>query len=181
LVATAPKHVHRPDRESMTTRTMSMFSTQSSLQLLRSWLPQEILIPTPTEISAAEFLLTYQWDYYLNQAARGAAERILDHFHLRLPNTYRDHDQAGKFTLRHRARRSRHDTFVDYAPLHFQSWSQLTTFDSKFILQQRNLFYPLILGEFRCKSGNLAFEEIDDARMFAEFRVPPALMPLSCA
>ena len=26
-------------------------------------------------------------DYYLNQAARGAAERILDHFHLRLPNT----------------------------------------------------------------------------------------------
>lgn len=24
-------------------------------------------------------------DYYLNQAARGAAERILDHFHLRLP------------------------------------------------------------------------------------------------
>ena len=26
-------------------------------------------------------------DYYLNQAARGAAERILDHFHVRLPNT----------------------------------------------------------------------------------------------
>jgi hypothetical protein len=26
-------------------------------------------------------------DYYLNQAARGAAERILDHFHLRLPTT----------------------------------------------------------------------------------------------
>jgi hypothetical protein len=26
-------------------------------------------------------------DYYLNQAARGAAERILDHFHLRLPHT----------------------------------------------------------------------------------------------
>ncbi len=26
-------------------------------------------------------------DYYLNQAARGAAERILDHFQLRLPNT----------------------------------------------------------------------------------------------
>jgi hypothetical protein len=28
---------------------------------------------------------TTQGDYYLNQAARGAAERILDHFHLRLP------------------------------------------------------------------------------------------------
>ena len=27
-----------------------------------------------------------QGDYYLNQAARGAAERILDHFHLRLPS-----------------------------------------------------------------------------------------------
>lgn len=27
-------------------------------------------------------------DYYLNQAARGAAERILDHFHLHLPNTW---------------------------------------------------------------------------------------------
>jgi hypothetical protein len=26
-------------------------------------------------------------DYYLNQAARGAAERILDHFHVRVPNT----------------------------------------------------------------------------------------------
>ncbi len=26
-------------------------------------------------------------DYYLNQAARGAAERILDHFHVRAPNT----------------------------------------------------------------------------------------------
>ena len=26
-----------------------------------------------------------QGDFYLNQAARGAAERILDHFHLRLP------------------------------------------------------------------------------------------------
>lgn len=26
-------------------------------------------------------------DYYLNQAARGAAERILDHFHARVPNT----------------------------------------------------------------------------------------------
>ena len=26
-------------------------------------------------------------DYYLNQAARGAAERILDHFHLRVPGT----------------------------------------------------------------------------------------------
>lgn len=26
-------------------------------------------------------------DYYLNQAARGAAERILDHFHQHLPNT----------------------------------------------------------------------------------------------
>lgn len=26
-------------------------------------------------------------DYYLNQAARGAAERILDHFHVRIPNT----------------------------------------------------------------------------------------------
>lgn len=26
-------------------------------------------------------------DYYLNQAARGAAERILDHFHLHFPNT----------------------------------------------------------------------------------------------
>jgi len=26
-------------------------------------------------------------NYYLNQAARGAAERILDHFHVRLPNT----------------------------------------------------------------------------------------------
>jgi hypothetical protein len=26
-----------------------------------------------------------QGDYYMNQAARGAAERILDHFHLRLP------------------------------------------------------------------------------------------------
>src|SRR6266508_2849458 len=26
-------------------------------------------------------------DYYLNQAARGAAERILDHFHLRVPHT----------------------------------------------------------------------------------------------
>jgi hypothetical protein len=25
-------------------------------------------------------------DYYLNQAARGAAERILDHFHLHLAN-----------------------------------------------------------------------------------------------
>jgi len=25
-------------------------------------------------------------DYYLNQAARGAAERILDHFHVRVPN-----------------------------------------------------------------------------------------------
>ena len=30
---------------------------------------------------------TTNGDYYLNQAARGAAERILDHFHLRLPNT----------------------------------------------------------------------------------------------
>jgi len=29
---------------------------------------------------------TTQGDYYLNQAARGAAERILDHFHLRLPS-----------------------------------------------------------------------------------------------
>ncbi|MGH9874976.1 MAG: hypothetical protein ACRD9S_21180 [Pyrinomonadaceae bacterium] len=28
---------------------------------------------------------TTQGDYYLNLAARGAAERILDHFHLRLP------------------------------------------------------------------------------------------------
>jgi hypothetical protein len=28
---------------------------------------------------------TTQGDYYLNQAARGAAERILGHFHLRLP------------------------------------------------------------------------------------------------
>lgn len=28
-------------------------------------------------------------DYYLNQAARGAAERILDHFHVRVPNTLR--------------------------------------------------------------------------------------------
>jgi len=27
-----------------------------------------------------------QGDYYLNQAARGVAERILDHFHLRLPS-----------------------------------------------------------------------------------------------
>ena len=27
-----------------------------------------------------------QGDYYMNQAARGAAERILDHFHLRLPS-----------------------------------------------------------------------------------------------
>ena len=26
-------------------------------------------------------------DYYLNEAARGAAERILDHFHVRTPNT----------------------------------------------------------------------------------------------
>ena len=30
---------------------------------------------------------TINEDYYLNQAARGAAERILAHFHLRLPNT----------------------------------------------------------------------------------------------
>ena len=30
---------------------------------------------------------TTQGDYYLNQAARGAAERILDHFHLRIPGT----------------------------------------------------------------------------------------------
>lgn len=29
---------------------------------------------------------TTQGDYYINQAARGAAERILDHFHLRLPS-----------------------------------------------------------------------------------------------
>lgn len=29
---------------------------------------------------------TTEGDYYLNQAARGAAERILDHFHLRLPS-----------------------------------------------------------------------------------------------
>jgi hypothetical protein len=29
---------------------------------------------------------TTQGDYYLNQAARGAANRILDHFHLRLPS-----------------------------------------------------------------------------------------------
>lgn len=29
---------------------------------------------------------TTQGDYYLNQAARGAAERILDHFRLRLPS-----------------------------------------------------------------------------------------------
>jgi len=30
---------------------------------------------------------TTQGDYYLNQAARGAAERILDHFHIRTPDT----------------------------------------------------------------------------------------------
>ena len=30
---------------------------------------------------------TTSGDYYLNQAARGAAERILDHFHRRLPGT----------------------------------------------------------------------------------------------
>lgn len=30
---------------------------------------------------------TTNGDYYLNQAARGAAERILDHFHLHFPNT----------------------------------------------------------------------------------------------
>ena len=30
---------------------------------------------------------TTQGDYYLNQAARGAAERILDHFHRRIPDT----------------------------------------------------------------------------------------------
>ncbi len=30
---------------------------------------------------------TMNGDYYLNQAARGAAERILDHFHLNTPNT----------------------------------------------------------------------------------------------
>ena len=29
---------------------------------------------------------TTEGDYYLNQAARGAAERILDHFHVRTPN-----------------------------------------------------------------------------------------------
>ncbi len=30
---------------------------------------------------------TVNEDYYLNEAARGAAERILNHFHIRLPNT----------------------------------------------------------------------------------------------
>jgi hypothetical protein len=38
---------------------------------------QRAKLPTPTT----------QGDYYLNQAARGAAERILDHFHQHLPNT----------------------------------------------------------------------------------------------
>ena len=38
---------------------------------------KRVRLPTPST----------EGDYYLNQAARGAAERILDHFHLRLPNT----------------------------------------------------------------------------------------------
>jgi hypothetical protein len=37
---------------------------------------KRIRLPTPTSSG----------DYYVNQAARGAAERILDHFHLRVPN-----------------------------------------------------------------------------------------------
>ncbi len=38
---------------------------------------QRVKLPTPTT----------NGDYYLNQAARGAAERILDHFQQHLPNT----------------------------------------------------------------------------------------------
>lgn len=38
---------------------------------------QRVRLPTPST----------NGDYYLNQAARGAAERILDHFHQHFPNT----------------------------------------------------------------------------------------------
>ena len=38
---------------------------------------RRIRVPSPT----------IDEDYYLNQAARGAAERILDHFHVRIPNS----------------------------------------------------------------------------------------------
>jgi hypothetical protein len=44
---------------------------------------KRIRVPSPT----------MNEDYYLNQAARGAAERILDHFHVRIPNSRGLHEQ----------------------------------------------------------------------------------------
>jgi hypothetical protein len=59
---------------------------------------------------------TSDGDYYLNQAARGAAERILAHFHLAIPNTRTvlsflvDSVDHGAIFL------------VHYATFHFQGW-----------------------------------------------------------